>query len=180
MLVYNPLGATLPPAQSELEVRYRAELRALFGIEFHGLATITNMPIKRFAHTLLREGRHDEYLALLVAHFNPATVRGLMCRQTLSVGHDGTLHDCDFNQMLAIPLGGRPRTIYDALDLASLEGDLIATAPHCFGCTAGAGSSCTGALTQSGQSRTKGTLLRNSNFRDSLRTRRGVPQVRVS
>ena len=145
-LVYNPLGALLPPPQRELEARYRVELAELFGIEFHHLFTITNMPIKRFAHDLARQGKEEEYLSLLVNHFNPESVSGLMCRDLVSVAWDGTLHDCDFNQMLEIPLGGRPRTIWDLDDLGALEGEPIATARHCFGCTAGAGSSCGGAL----------------------------------
>ncbi len=145
-LVYNPVGATLPPSQAELQSRYRDELRALFGIEFHRLLTITNMPIKRFARQLAREGRAQEYLSLLVNHFNPQTVPELMCRRLVSVGYDGRLYDCDFNQMLKIPLGARSRSIWDVSDLGSLDGDPIATAPHCHGCTAGAGSSCEGAL----------------------------------
>jgi radical SAM/Cys-rich protein len=145
-LVYNPVGATLPPSQAELQNRYRDELQALFGIEFHRLLTITNMPIKRFARQLAREGRAEEYLSLLVNHFNPQTVPELMCRQLVSVGYDGRLYDCDFNQMLETPLGGRGRSIWDVSDLGALDGDPIATASHCYGCTAGAGSSCGGAL----------------------------------
>ncbi len=145
-LVYNPLGATLPPEQSQLQERYRKELDALFDISFHHLLTITNMPIKRFADELARTHRTAEYQSLLVHHFNPASVPNLMCNHTLSVGYDGSLYDCDFNQMLEIPLGNRPRTIFDVRDLAELVGEPIATAPHCFGCTAGAGSSCGGAL----------------------------------
>lgn len=145
-LVYNPLGPSLPPEQSELEVSYRAELNELFGIRFDRLATITNMPIKRFAHSLEREGRHDEYMGLLVNHFNPGTVDALMCRSLLSVSWDGVLHDCDFNQMLEIPLGAGPRTVFDVADLGELCGTPIATGAHCFGCTAGSGSSCGGAL----------------------------------
>ncbi len=145
-LVYNPVGATLPPSQAELQKRYRDELRTLFGIEFHRLLTITNMPIKRFAQQLAREGRAEEYLSLLVSHFNPRTVPELMCRQLVSVGYDGRLYDCDFNQMLELPLGGRGRSIWDVSDLGALDGDPIATAPHCYGCIAGAGSSCGGAL----------------------------------
>ncbi|MCG8588990.1 MAG: arsenosugar biosynthesis radical SAM protein ArsS, partial [Proteobacteria bacterium] len=110
-LVYNPLGAFLPPPQPQLEARYRSELRELFGIEFRRLLTITNMPIKRFAHDLAREGREAEYLSLLVNHFNPETLPGLMCRDLVSVGFDGQLYDCDFNQMLELPLGGRARSI---------------------------------------------------------------------
>ena len=145
-LVYNPLGASLPPEQSELEARYRAELRELFGIEFHHLFTITNVPILRFAHQLAREQREGEYLSLLVSHFNPRTVEGLMCRHLVSVGWDGELYDCDFNQMLELPLGGRRRSVWDVESLSAIEGEPIATGSHCFACTAGAGSSCGGAL----------------------------------
>ncbi len=148
-LVYNPLGPSLPPPQAKLERDYREELGRLFGLEFHSLLTITNMPIRRFAWTLERTGRHDEYMSLLVNHFNPATVDGLMCRTLISIGHDGQVYDCDFNQMLEMPIGaaGRGiRTIWDVDDLDTLAGAPIATATHCFGCTAGAGSSCSGAL----------------------------------
>jgi len=145
-LVYNPQGASLPPAQSELEARYRAELCALFGIEFHRLLTLANMPIRRFARTLARTGQHAAYLSLLVDHFNPATVPELMCRHLLSVDHAGRLYDCDFNQALELPLLGVERTLWEIEDLRALEGRPIATAEHCFGCTAGAGSSCGGAL----------------------------------
>ena len=145
-LVYNPIGASLPPSQAELEEQYRKELNELFGLRFDRLATLTNMPIKRFAHALARDGEHDAYMGLLVNHFNAETVPSLMCRHTVSVGYDGQLYDCDFNQMLEMPMGGRPRTIWEADDFADLEGDPIATAAHCFGCTAGAGSSCGGAL----------------------------------
>lgn len=150
-LVYNPLGASLPPRQDVLEPQYRTELSRLFGIEFHRLLTITNMPIRRFAATLAREGRADAYLGLLVNHFNPSTVAGLMCRSLLSVGWDGRLNDCDFNQMLDLPLGAAAdsatMTIGDVDDLRSIEGRRIAVGSHCHGCTAGAGSSCAGALT---------------------------------
>jgi radical SAM/Cys-rich protein len=149
-LVYNPLGAFLPPPQGTLEVRYREELRRLFGIEFHRLLTITNMPIKRFAEQLHRWGNHEQYMGLLVNHFNPATVSALMCRTLVSVDWKGALYDCDFNQMLEVPLGatrnGAPLTIWNAESLTCLEGAPIATDSHCFGCTAGAGSSCGGAL----------------------------------
>jgi radical SAM/Cys-rich protein len=149
-LVYNPLGPALPPAQAELEAQYREELSELFGVRFCHLLTLTNMPIKRFARMLDREGRRAEYLSLLVSHFNPATLGGLMCRDTISVGWDGALYDCDFNQMLEIPLAFRgvdtPSTIFDLADLEAFAGAPIATAPHCFGCTAGSGSSCGGAL----------------------------------
>jgi radical SAM/Cys-rich protein len=147
-LVYNPVGAVLPPAQAELEARYREELGANFGVTFDRLITITNMPIARFAQQLERWGQFEAYMGLLVNHFNPATVEGLMCRHLVSVGYDGTLYDCDFNQMLAMPLqaGGRALTLWDAGDLAELSGQPIAVGSHCFGCTAGSGSSCGGAL----------------------------------
>lgn len=145
-LVYNPLGAFLPPPQAELEARYRRELEQLFGVRFDRLLTLTNMPIRRFARDLARQGRESEYMSLLVAHFNAATVGGLMCRHLVSVGYRGELFDCDFNQMLDMPLGGRRRTIWDVEDLAELAGEPVATASHCFGCTAGAGSSCGGSL----------------------------------
>ena len=151
-LVYNPLGAFLPPPQPTLETRYREELGRLFGIEFHHLLTITNMPIKRFADQLQRWGKYDEYMGLLVNHFNPQTVPGLMCRSLVSVGWEGTLYDCDFNQMLELPITScdapvtRPLTVWDVARLDEIEGWEIRTASHCFGCTAGAGSSCGGVL----------------------------------
>ena len=145
-LVYNPLGPSLPPDQHSLEARYREELGSGFGIEFHRLLVLANLPIARFAHELERDGRYDEYLSLLAHHFNPTTVQGLMCRSLASVSYDGSLHDCDFNQMLGMPLGGRPRTVFDLESLGSLAEEPIVTASHCFGCTAGAGSSCGGAI----------------------------------
>jgi radical SAM/Cys-rich protein len=147
-LVYNPVGAFLPPAQTELEARYRDELGRAHGITFDRLLAITNMPIKRFAAMLARDEAGAAYMSLLVNHFNPATVDGLMCRSLVSVGWDGRLYDCDFNQMLELGLGGAgaPRTIWDVDRLEALDGRDIATAPHCFGCTAGAGSSCGGVL----------------------------------
>jgi radical SAM/Cys-rich protein len=146
-LVYNPLGAFLPPPQDRLEARYKQELRDHFGIEFHHLLTITNMPIRRFAEMLANSGQHEAYMALLVNHFNPATVPGVMCRSLVSVGWDGRLYDCDFNQMLEMPLGaGDAATVWQLDDFESLAGRPIATGAHCFGCTAGAGSSCSGSL----------------------------------
>jgi radical SAM/Cys-rich protein len=145
-LVYNPQGPSLPPEEATLERDYRERLRADFGVEFHRLATITNMPIKRFAHALERDGRHEEYMALLVNHFNGETIPGLMCRHLISVGYDGRLYDCDFNQMLELPLAAGARTLFELDDLGELEGAAIATGEHCFGCTAGHGSSCGGAL----------------------------------
>jgi radical SAM/Cys-rich protein len=144
-LVYNPLGDALPPPQTELEARYRSELRDRFGISFHSLLTITNMPIRRFARSLAREGRLEAYQALLVNHFNAETLPSLMCRHLVSVDHEGRLFDCDFNLALGLPLPGAP-TLWDVDDLSALAGREIALGNHCFGCTAGHGSSCGGAL----------------------------------
>ena len=147
-LVYNPLGPSLPPEQAALEAAYRAELAGRHGITFTRLFTLANMPISRFLEDLIHAGRLEEYLDRLLAAFNPHTVDGLMCRTTLSVGWDGTLHDCDFNQMLAIGLeADQPQTIFD-FDAGRLAQRPIATFLHCFGCTAGSGSSCQGALVE--------------------------------
>ncbi len=146
-LVYNPVGASLPPPQAELEAQYRDELARNFGIVFDRLLTITNMPIARFANQLNAGGNHSAYMSLLVNHFNPQTVDALMCRDLVSIGWDGRLYDCDFNQMLEIPLGAKAAsTIWDVEDVGELAGARIATGSHCFGCTAGAGSSCGGAI----------------------------------
>jgi radical SAM/Cys-rich protein len=145
-LVYNPLGATLPPDQGRLEADYQLRLHEDFGIQFHRLFTLTNMPIKRFAEFLERGARRAGYMALLAEHFNPSAVPGLMCRSMVSVGWDGALYDCDFNQMLEIGMEGRRLTVWDFESFSHLAGRHIATASHCFGCTAGAGSSCGGAL----------------------------------
>jgi radical SAM/Cys-rich protein len=146
-LVYNPIGALLPPPQAELEAQYRDELARNFGIVFDRLLTITNMPIARFANQLSIAGNHAAYMSLLVNHFNPATVDALMCSELVSIGWDGQLYDCDFNQMLEIPIGaGAASTIWDVEDVGELAGARIATGSHCFGCTAGAGSSCGGAI----------------------------------
>ena len=146
-LVYNPNGANLPGPQAELEADYKRELAGHFGIVFNHLYTITNLPIARFASWLRHEGKYEEYLETLVAAFNPATVDGLMCRNTINVSWEGEAHDCDFNQMLRLPLTGNGRHYVWDLDPAALAGREIATGHHCFGCTAGAGSSCGGALT---------------------------------
>ncbi|HTV54958.1 MAG TPA: arsenosugar biosynthesis radical SAM (seleno)protein ArsS [Terriglobia bacterium] len=149
-IVYNPLGPFLPPSQKNLEAAYKKQLRGHFGIEFHRLFTLTNMPIKRFADSLRRTGKWDAYMSLLVNHFNPGTVSSLMCRSLVSVSWNGRLYDCDFNQMLEIGMLGnapmRRPTVWDVESLSGLAGQQIATGTHCFGCTAGAGSSCGGAL----------------------------------
>ncbi|HYR59072.1 MAG TPA: arsenosugar biosynthesis radical SAM (seleno)protein ArsS [Chthoniobacteraceae bacterium] len=147
-LVYNPIGASLPGSQAALEADYKRELGAHFGIVFDRLYTITNMPIGRFAAFLRRNGRDAEYRRLLVAAFNPASVAGLMCRNTISVGWRGEVYDCDFNQQLGMQWqNGRPLFLWD-IDPAALDGREIQTGGHCFGCTAGCGSSCGGALTE--------------------------------
>lgn len=145
-LVYNPLGAFLPPPQEKLEADYKKELRELFGIEFNSLFTITNMPIKRFLDQLMREKKYEEYRTLLVNSFNPAAAENVMCRNLVSVGWDGKIYDCDFNQMLEIPAGGIRRTLWDVDTLDAIKG-AIAFDDHCYGCTAGMGSSCGGKLT---------------------------------
>jgi radical SAM/Cys-rich protein len=146
-LIYNPLGPFLPPAQAELEQDYRQELRAQFGIAFNHLYTLTNMPIHRFRHELERTGQLEAYVTLLAQNFNGQAAQGVMWRNLISVGWDGQLYDCDFNQMLEIPAGGRQRkTIWEISNLVELEREEIAFDDHCYGCTAGAGSSCGGAL----------------------------------
>ncbi|RMH06556.1 MAG: radical SAM/Cys-rich domain protein [Nitrospirae bacterium] len=150
-LVYNPLGAKLPPDQAELEAEYREVLRTRFGIQFTHLYTLTNMPISRFLDELFRTDGYEAYLELLVTNFNPHSVEGLMCRTMLSVGWDGRLYDCDFNQMLDLAVSKDcPQTISDLLQPGKVEPLVhrrIVTDIHCYGCTAGAGSSCSGALT---------------------------------
>lgn len=147
-LVYNPVGPTLPPPQATLEADYRRELFARYRVEFTRLYTITNMPISRFLDDLLRTGNYDQYMQTLVDAFNPATADGLMCRTMISVDWQGRLFDCDFNQMLDLPMESRaPQTIQD-FDLARLINRQIATGRHCFGCTAGAGSGCQGRIVE--------------------------------
>lgn len=173
-LMYNPGGAFLPPAQENLEVAYRSELGGAYGIQFSRLITLTNMPIKRFADYLHKEGKTEEYMKLLVESFNPAAAEGVMCRDLVSVSWDGKLFDCDFNQQLDMPMpvqtattrkekkqegseaageaeaGSGPKssgglTVFDVESLDELTGRRLAVDNHCFGCTAGAGSSCSGA-----------------------------------
>jgi radical SAM/Cys-rich protein len=144
-LVMNPVGTFLPGDQAGLERDWKAQLWRLHRVQFNHLYAITNLPISRFLEFLESEGRTREYLERLLNAFNPAAAKGVMCRDTLSVGWDGTLYDCDFNQMLEIPVtADAPRTIFD-FDLARLEDRQIEMGPHCFACTAGAGSSCVGA-----------------------------------
>jgi radical SAM/Cys-rich protein len=145
-LVYNPVGAYLPPQQGAIEAQFRKELRARHGVEFTHLYTITNMPISRFLEFLVESGNYEGYMERLANAFNPSAAAGLMCRYTLSVGWDGTLYDCDFNQMLDLPVDHRaPKHIRD-FDPALLASRQIVTRNHCYGCTAGSGSSCGGAV----------------------------------
>ena len=145
-LVYNPVGAFLPPSQAELETDYQRELQKHFGIVFNNLYTLTNLPIGRFASYLRRNNKLDEYMELLVQAFNAATINGLMCRNTLSVGWRGEVYDCDFNQQLGMQWNNGARVFLWDVDPANTENRPIMTGNHCFGCTAGAGSSCGGAI----------------------------------
>ena len=143
-LVYNPGGAVLPPAQHAVEADFKRELAGRHGIVFNSLYTITNMPINRFLDFLLRSGNYERYMEKLVNAYNPVAAAGVMCRYTLSVGWDGTLYDCDFNQMLDLPLGfDTPGHIRD-FDAVVHGGRRITVGQHCYGCTAGSGSSCGG------------------------------------
>lgn len=146
-LVYNPIGAFLPPDQASIEADFKRELMVRYGISFNNLFTITNMPIARFLDWLKRSGNYEGYMTKLVNAFNPGNVSGLMCRNMVSVDWTGRLFDCDFNQMLDIPVDtALPQTIFD-FDISKLANRRIKTAEHCFGCTAGSGSSCGGAVT---------------------------------
>lgn len=146
-LVYNPVGAFLPPKQEAIESQFRKELRNRHGIEFNHLYTITNMPISRFLEFLVESGNYEGYMERLANAFNPAAAAGVMCRYTISVGWNGTLYDCDFNQMLDLPVNhGAPSHIRD-FDPAQLHQRQIVTRNHCYGCTAGSGSSCGGTVT---------------------------------
>jgi radical SAM/Cys-rich protein len=147
-LVTNPVGTFLPGNQQALEAEWKRQMRRLYGIEFNRLFTITNMPISRFLEFLQETGRLKAYMETLVNAFNPAAAAGVMCRTTLSVGWDGTLYDCDFNQMLELPVHPHaPRTVFE-FDLDALNRREVVLGPHCFGCTAGAGSGCGGAVAE--------------------------------
>jgi radical SAM/Cys-rich protein len=145
-LVHNPPGPFLPPAQHVVESDYRRELGERLDLAFTDLYTITNVPIGRFGAQLRREGKETQYCSLLEASFNPCTLPRLMCRHQINVGWDGTLYDCDFNLALRVPVSGGAPTHIDQFDVSSLMNRPIATGTHCFACTAGKGSSCTGAL----------------------------------
>ena len=146
-LVFNPQGASLPPNQQTLQADYKRELLAHFGIVFNELFALTNMPIQRFGSTLVSKGKFDDYMDLLKNSYQPKNLAGLMCRNAVSVDWQGWLSDCDFNQQLGLPLGnsGLQRHLRDLLK-TNLDGQAIRVAGHCYGCTAGQGSSCGGAL----------------------------------
>jgi radical SAM/Cys-rich protein len=147
-LVYNPGGAFLPAEQASLEADYRRELKDRFGITFTNLFTIANMPIGRFSELLVKKNRLEKYMKLLKDSYNPDTVHGLMCRNQISIGWDGSLYDCDFNLALDLSMNhGAPDHI-NRWDLESIKTRRIVTGDHCFGCTAGCGSSCGGALAE--------------------------------
>ncbi|HET6654747.1 MAG TPA: arsenosugar biosynthesis radical SAM (seleno)protein ArsS [Gammaproteobacteria bacterium] len=147
-LVYNPLGPSLPPDQHTLEAEYKQHLGDEHGIRFNKLFTIANMPIQRFGSLLISKGWFDDYMQLLKDAYQPANLDNVMCRNLISVDWQGYVHDCDFNQMLGMPFGGRakPRTHLSELIGEDLTNLPIAVADHCYGCTAGQGSSCGGAL----------------------------------
>lgn len=147
-LVYNPVGAVLPPAQVQLEADYKRELGARHGIEFNHLFTITNMPISRFGAVLLSSGSYHAYMTLLRENFSDDNLESLMCRSLISIDWQGFVYDCDFNQMLDIPVLASDSRVHvrDLISGLELNGDTITTGEHCYGCTAGQGSSCGGAL----------------------------------
>lgn len=147
-LVYNPLGPSLPPPQAALEADYKSHLSEQFGIAFNRLFTLTNMPIKRFGSMLVSKGQFDDYMLLLRQAYRPENLGNVMCRNLISVDWRGYVYDCDFNQMLGLTLGGsaKPHTHLDELLDEAMAGRPINVADHCYGCTAGQGSSCGGAL----------------------------------
>lgn len=145
-LVYNPAGAFLPPNQASLEVEYKNALLKDFGIVFNNLFTITNLPISRYLDYLLNSGNYEKYMEKLIAAFNPVAAANVMCRNTISIGWDGSLYDCDFNQMLNLKVSSNNKHI-SAFNTAELGEREIIVNQHCYGCTAGAGSSCGGAVT---------------------------------
>jgi radical SAM/Cys-rich protein len=147
-LVYNPQGPVLPPAQAKLEADYRRHLAERYGVTFDHLYVLTNMPIQRFGSTLVSKGQFEEYLALLKSAYQPQNLDSVMCRSLLSVDWMGYVYDCDFNQMLGLPLAwnGKRTTHLSELVGADLTQNEIVVRDHCYGCTAGQGSSCGGAL----------------------------------
>jgi radical SAM/Cys-rich protein len=149
-LVFNPTGPSLPPDQASLEADYKRELESRYGIRFNRLLTITNIPIKRYAMYLAKRQRLEQYMRLLEDHFNARAADAVMCRSLLSIAWDGSIYDCDFNQMIQLPAGGSDATeqptIWNVDSFDSFSDRAIATADHCYGCTAGTGSSCSGSL----------------------------------
>jgi radical SAM/Cys-rich protein len=147
-LVYNPDGLNLPPAQAGLELDYKRELKQQYGIVFNQLFTITNMPISRFGGMLLAKGLYHQYMDILRDSYRAENLETVMCRSLLSIDYEGFVYDCDFNQMLVMPLAlnGKSRTHLSELGKQVLTDNPIAIGEHCFGCTAGQGSSCGGAL----------------------------------
>ncbi|MCB0408276.1 MAG: arsenosugar biosynthesis radical SAM protein ArsS [Bdellovibrionales bacterium] len=145
-LVYNPVGAFLPPAQAKLESDYKRELKEFFDIEFNHLFTITNMPIKRFLNDLKKQNKLEEYMELLANNFNPHAAKGVMCRNLISISWNGEIFDCDFNQMLDLPMGTGQKNVWEISSFDEFYDKPITFANHCYACTAGAGSSCGGAL----------------------------------
>lgn len=150
-LVFNPVGANLPPPQADLEADYKRELQQRYGVVFDNLFTLTNMPISRFGAVLLSSGQFEDYMDLLKGSFNAANLDTVMCRSLASVDWQGYVYDCDFNQMLGMPLGAAPRGqhLRELLDRRFTDRE-VAVGEHCYGCTAGQGSSCGGALGESG------------------------------
>lgn len=145
-LVYNPAGAFLPPAQATLESEYKTALNHEFGISFNHLYAITNLPISRYLDYLLQSGNYESYMQQLVSGFNPAAAANVMCRNTISVGWDGSLYDCDFNQMLDLQVSCASSAHLGSFDPEVLMQRNIVVNQHCYGCTAGAGSSCGGSV----------------------------------
>ena len=144
-LVYNPIGSFLPPPQENLEREYKKFLKEKFRISFDNLFTLTNMPIKRFRHTLERKGELKLYQNLLFSNFNPNAAKNIMCKSLISISWDGKIYDCDFNQMLELPVANKYKSIFQLNSFEEVT-KKITTKDHCFGCTAGTGSSCTGSL----------------------------------
>ncbi|GAC1586833.1 MAG: arsenosugar biosynthesis radical SAM protein ArsS [Chitinophagaceae bacterium] len=145
-LVYNPAGAFLPPSQAALEKEFKETLLKQYNIEFNSLFVITNMPISRYLDYLLQSGNYEKYMEKLTAAFNPAAAAGVMCRNTISIGWDGYLYDCDFNQMLDMKVACKNSNHLSAFDMAVLDRRNIIVNQHCYGCTAGSGSSCGGTV----------------------------------
>ena len=146
-LVYNPIGASLPPPQKTLEKEYKQHLSENYDVSFDSLLTITNMPIKRFGSTLISRGEFESYLQLLESSYQEKNLESVMCKTLLSIDWEGYVYDCDFNQMLGLPFGDKEKKIHVRdLKMGELDGNPIAVRDHCFGCTAGNGSSCSGAM----------------------------------